>query len=607
MAQRMLSAEVLLQRAVFFPAVALLLFMLGFEGVRMISDMRQEQAGIAQRVADAMVIAVADGIQRQDMRLFEAQVQQIISAKRISTVRFLALKPPDVQTQAADLLKQASERQIKRYANVEVISGPKAASARLLIGYLETSVDITPQLEDIQVALQKQLVITSIVLLILWLGLRVWTRQILQPLKRLVWLAEQMRQGQSVVASLQSQQSHVIELVALERDLDVLSGQMQDMQTSMRLAVSDVERMTQREKLARTSRDHFQSMITHELKTPLNAIWGGVQLMRAEPLTATQADSVRMIANGSQNLSKLLDQILAMLGLEQGRIVLHPECFDPTQMLTQLAEEFQRQAAGKQLRMEVDIDHGHVLLEADLSKIRQVLTLLLDNAIKFTEEGHVRLHSWIEADEKRSHWYCAVEDSGIGIDPSLHEEVFKPFFQGDSAHSRRYEGAGMGLALAQRLTQIMDGDLKIQSKLNQGSCFTFGVSLLPWQQHAPDQQLISRRVVVFETGLAGDLARMLSSMGLNVHRVTAVEHAAQLCQEGHVDAVVVCVHVNMSVTRDLIDAVRHCTDQHVVVIQTVERDTPIQREQGQRIGIDHWLRWPSSRSDMIRHMARWIA
>jgi len=606
MAMRTHPAEVLLRRAVLFPAMALLLFIFVFEGTRMVSEIQKEQAATAQSIADLLAMAVADGVARQDMRLFQAQVNGVILAQRIQAIDFVSIKPKD--DAADDLLKQASRRYISRYASVDVVRTNHAIASHQLIGYVVTTIDLAPQLQRIRTSIQQQLVFVVLILLVLWLGLRVWARRTMQPLTRLSWVVEQMRQGHPVVASLQNRQSAVKEFVLLEREMDVLSAQMQDMQKNLRSAVNNVERMTQREKLARTSRDHFQSMITHELKTPLNAIWGGVQLLRAEPLTATQADSVRMIGNGSQNLSKLLDQILAMLGLEQGRIVLHPECFDPTQTLTQLAEEFQRQATGKQLRMEVDIDHGQVLLEADLSKIRQILTLLLDNAIKFTEAGHVRLHSWIEADDgQRSRWFCAIEDSGIGIDPSLHEEVFKPFFQGDSAHSRRYEGAGMGLALAQRLAQIMDGELRIDSQLNQGSCFTLSVSLLPWQQNAPDQQLISRRVLVFETGLAGELARLLSSMGLNVHRVTSIDHAAQLCHDGQIDAVVICMHVNMSVTRELIEHVRHATEQHVVVIQSVERDTAEKREQGQSIGIDHWLRWPSSRSEILRHMARWIA
>ena len=598
------SAAALLRWAGLLPATALLVVMFGLQGIYLINDVQEQQAAIAQRMADLLAASAAESSAQHDFQLFRVQVEQAVGTEPVHQVRFVALKPERAQASQSN---QISTQQISRFSSVELPIMTRSGPAKVLIGYVVVDIDLMPRLMGVSSFLQQQLVILLLLLLVLWLGLGIWARQVTQPLKRLTWIADQIRQGHAVVASIEKQQSRVQELMTLGRDLDVLSTQTQDLRQQLRTAAQDVERLTQREKLARSSRDDFQSMITHELKTPLNAIWGGVQLLRAEPLTATQSDTVRMIAKGSQNLSKLLDQILAMLGLEQGRIVLHLESFDPAQMLSQLAEEFQRLASAKQLRMEVEISHGHQLLEADVSKIRQILSLLLDNAIKFTEQGHVRLHSWIEPDEgERLLWCCDVQDSGIGIAADLQDEIFKPFFQIDSAQTRRYEGAGMGLALAQRLSQIMNGQIVVSSTPNEGSRFCLRVSVMPWQQNAPDQQLVARRVIVFETGLAGELSRMLASIGLNVHRIQSVEHAVQLCREDHIDALVICMHVSDSMAKDLVKQVRDIEHQHVIVIQTIERDSASNREAGHALGIDHWLRWPRPRADIVEDLARWM-
>lgn len=597
------SAASLLQWTGLLPATALLTVMFGLQSLYLVHDLQEQQAAIAQRMADLLAASAANASAQGDFQLFRVQVEHAVSTKPVHQVRFVALKPQDTPDQPA----QISSQKISRYASVEMPLVTPRGPAKVLIGYVVVDIDLMARLAQMGVFLQRQLMMLLLSLLLLWIGLGIWARHITKPLKRLTWIAEQMRQGHAVVASIEKQQSRVKELMILGRDLDLLSSQTQDLRQQLRTAAQDVERLTQREKLARSSRDDFQSMITHELKTPLNAIWGGVQLLRAEPLTATQSDTVRMIAKGSQNLSKLLDQILAILGLEQGRIVLHLECFDPAQMISQLAEEFQRQASAKQLRMETDISHGHQLLEGDVSKIRQVVSLLLDNAIKFTEQGHVRLHSWIEPDEgERLLWCCEVQDSGIGIATDLQDEIFKPFFQIDSAQTRRYEGAGMGLALAQRLSQIMNGQLVVRSTPNEGSRFCLRVSMMPWQQNAPDQQLVARRVIVFETGLAGELSRMLASIGLNVHRIQSVEHAVQLCREDHIDALVICMHVSDNMAKDLIKQVRDIAHQHVIVIQAIERDRTHDQDDGYALGIDHWLRWPRPRAAIVEDLARWM-
>jgi len=243
-----------------------------------------------------------------------------------------------------------------------------------------------------------------------------------------------------------------------------------------------------------------------------------------------------------------------------------------------------------------------------VSKIHQVLSVLLDNAFKFTDHGHVHISARTEQQSNQMvAWICEVSDTGIGIEPNIQQDIFKPFFQADSSHNRQHEGAGVGLALAQRLTQIMGGALRVTSQPQQGSQFQLRIPLRRWQQVHQSDSLSGRQMLVYETGLAGELCQLLENLGVTVQRAKSIEQVLRLCRSTPIDGLVICVHVpDVAVKKMLTQLRHHVLHQHVVVIRVVQQGAPIDQARGYEWGIDHWLTFPMTQQQLAQQLDQWI-
>lgn len=230
-------------------------------------------------------------------------------------------------------------------------------------------------------------------------------------------------------------------------------------------------------------RHSFQSMITHELRTSLNAIFGGLQLLNNHYLSSEQQDALTIIRKGSQHLDFTLEQIIQLNKIEKGQIGLTPVEFDPLQLLSDLMVEFEPRARQKDLVLTSRITHIGYKLEGDISKIRLILTTLIDNAIKFTKSGTVTIESHLNHFDKNTRWQVSVIDTGIGIDQHYVDDIFTPFFQIDPSINREFEGVGVGLSVAKQMAHLIGAALDVESRAGQGSKFRVTMQLDNWQEH----------------------------------------------------------------------------------------------------------------------------
>lgn len=599
-------AEVHLRRIVFWPVFAVLLLLLLLDAWQDLHALQQEQAYRTQRIADFLAVSASqEGSVSQDLSIFQAQVQRVMRSPDVQSVRFTRTQPTLVDQPLSPF--NAGSVQLQRYAPVEFLVFPPNGARYVLGGYIQVELSLSGRFVQYQQQLKQQLFWSGSLLLLFWLLLWSWSRRAVLPLQRVTMLAEQLRQGQPIIHR-PSEPAQVFELDQIELELAELSAQMQSDQRKIQELTLQVEQLFQREQIAQSSRDHFQSMITHELKSPLNAILGGVQLLQASRLDSHQSDNLKLISDGSYYLARLLDQVLALLSLEQGRVAVRHEVFDPVQLLTDLVEEYQKIAFAQQLPLELDIQHATLLLHADVSKIHQILRVLLDNAFKFTDQGHVQISARTEQQSNQMvAWICEVSDTGIGIEPNIQQDIFKPFFQADSSHNRQHEGAGVGLALAQRLTQMMGGALRVTSQPQHGSQFQLRIPLRRWQQVHQSESLSGRQMLVYETGLAGELCQLLEHVGVTVQRVQSIEHVLRICQSSLIDGLMICVHVpDVAVKKMLTQLRHHVQHQHVVVIRVVQQGVPIDQARGYEWGIDHWLAFPLTQQQLAQQLDQWI-
>lgn len=218
----------------------------------------------------------------------------------------------------------------------------------------------------------------------------------------------------------------------------------------------------------------FLSNISHEVKTPLNALIGMISVLQEMPAASSeQKRCLETIQSCSDKLSKLLNDIIDLGKMESGRFELDWAPFQPRKTLAECVQIMQPTARAKGLQLDVEGDDqlpGRAV--GDAGRISQVLLNLLENAIKFTDTGRVHLRVRFEPTKTSGGWLkIAVEDTGIGVHPSYSERIFRPFEQGDGSSTRRHGGSGLGLAICQHLVRMMEGEISFTSEPGKGSCF----------------------------------------------------------------------------------------------------------------------------------------
>lgn len=246
-------------------------------------------------------------------------------------------------------------------------------------------------------------------------------------------------------------------------------------------AQASVERELQHAKLAADeasrAKSDFLAMISHEMRTPLNAVTGFATLLRDTRLDDAQRDYVRTISGEAARLTSLINDVLDLTKIEEGRLTLERMPFAPVETAQEVLRLLQGRASDQRLdlRFEAQIA-GPLLIASDALRFRQVLLNLLDNAIKFTASGSVTLFlTWQPptGDSGIGQLGVRVKDTGIGIPAEKIKNLFQMFMQADTSTTRRYGGTGLGLAISQRLVRMMGGEISVVSSPGRGSEFTF--------------------------------------------------------------------------------------------------------------------------------------
>ncbi|WP_260295810.1 ATP-binding protein [Sedimenticola hydrogenitrophicus] len=227
---------------------------------------------------------------------------------------------------------------------------------------------------------------------------------------------------------------------------------------------------------AARAKSEFLANMSHEIRTPMNGVIGMVDLLNDTPLSHQQRAYLETIDCSANSLLTILDDVLDFSKIEAGKLDLHSEPFDLRATAEQVLLLFHQQAETKQLELKLDYpEQLQRTFMGDPVRVRQVLTNLLGNAVKFTEQGFVCLH--ITQAEATAPVTCLVEDSGIGIPADRLQNIFDKFTQADASVTRRFGGTGLGLAITRHLVDLMGGVIEVESSEGQGSCFKLTLPL----------------------------------------------------------------------------------------------------------------------------------
>ena len=338
------------------------------------------------------------------------------------------------------------------------------------------------------------------------------------------------------------------ELGRLARDVEAMSG--------------EIEQYVAQAQQANRAKTDFLAVMSHEIRTPLNGIQGLATLLLDTPLTEKQHQYASDLKSSASILATVINDVLDLSKIESGMSEIDVTEFALDNMLRDLITLLGTNASANNTRLVYTSKNmDSVAVTSDITKLRQIIINLVSNAIKFTHKGTVSISAKLKKPSTEevceNRLVVAVKDTGIGIEPDRLEHIFDKFTQSDSSITREYGGTGLGLAIARQLAQLLGGDIKVVSKVGEGSCFTVTANVQSRLKVESSTHLDEGRDVQGASVPAGLKVLLAEDNAINAVVAQAlleqlqcdVEHvdnglkAAARVEEGGIDVVFMDVHM----------------------------------------------------------------
>ncbi|MDJ1182966.1 ATP-binding protein [Roseofilum casamattae] len=334
----------------------------------------------------------------------------------------------------------------------------------------------------------------------------VTARWVVQPLLHLNQSARELARGQWEKRVITQRRDEVGELT---NAFNQMAGQLKESFTTLEQRVSErtAELAVAKEKaeVANQAKSTFIANMSHELRSPLNAILGFAQIMtRSQTLPSEHQEKVSIINRSGEHLLTLINNVLDLSKIEAGRITLNEKNFDLHRLLDDLHDMFQLKANDKGLQLLLEpAENLPRYIRTDEVKLRQILINLINNALKFTEQGGISLRathpSPVTNNQQLITLYFEVEDTGMGIAPEELDKLFEAFTQTASGKQAQ-EGTGLGLSISRKFAQLMGGEMRATSRVGEGAVFSFEIQCQPVEATEVEALNPQRQIIALQPG-----------------------------------------------------------------------------------------------------------
>ena len=376
---------------------------------------------------------------------------------------------------------------------------------------------------------------------------------------------------------------------------------------------------------ASRSKSQFLANMSHEIRTPMNGVLATTELVLDTGLTTEQRELISACHVSGQQLLAILNDILDLSRCESGKLTLEQVPFDLHSEVISVMRLYNVIAQQKGVALNLHWSNGAPeWVRGDPTRLRQVLSNLLSNALKFTDDGSVNLRVSSDSinpapagSNSKARMRFLIEDTGVGIPPRTLPQLFSPFVQGDGSTTRRYGGTGLGLAICKQLVALMGGSIDVHSEPGKGSCFVVHVEferadpVKPIVEHVPDRASLPRRlhVLVAEDNPVNQLVaqRLLERHGCSVDVVATGTAAVLRHQVEKYDLILMdCQMPELDgyEAARLIRTVNH--QDRVPIIALTAQAFPGDRERCIAAGMDDYVSKPINAAQFIATVRRWI-